>query len=719
MEELINIIKENELKFDINKINRALEYAENAYKNKYRINGATIYSHTCEVASIIVSLKLDEASVISAILHELPKYDNYNKQEIKKIFGEEVASIIHGANKMYLLNYKNRQKADSESLRKLFMAIASDVRTVIICLVDRLYDMRNIKDLEENERKLEAKETLEIYAPIAHRLGISQIKSELEDISFRCIYEEEYKKVANEINEKKAERENYIKAKIEEIENKLKELNIEHTIMGRPKHFYSIYKKLKKDGKSSVDEIYDLLAIRIIVNSIKDCYLVLGVIHELYKPMPGRFKDYIAVPKTNMYQSLHTTVFGDNSKPFEVQIRTWDMHRVADYGIAAHFLYKEGKSKMSSSDEKLTFIRQSLELQNENLDRNQMFKSMKYELFGDEVFVFTPKGDIKSLPTGSTPIDFAYSIHQHIGDSMVGAKINGKIVPISYILQNTDVVDIITSKNNSGPSSDWIKFVKTASARNKITAYIKKTKKDENIIIGKELIDKELKKYNIDKDEILAPKYIEAMLKKFNFNDMEECYENVGFRVVSPLKIVNKLVIDYEEANNSDSEILNKIKAQNIKNKKIRATDNKGIEVEGIDNCLIKLAKCCSPIPGDDIIGYITYGKGVSIHRADCKQIENLDLLNRKIKVKWKDKVIANYRAKIRIFANDRNGVVMDILNKLQELKIQVTSILAKQKESMETVIDLEINITNSTDYHNVIKQLRKIDSIFDVKRGK
>ena len=721
MKEIINLLEEKKIPYDLELIKKAFALAEKEAEGRVTVNNIKVIDHIKEVTKIVINLDVDTDLVYAAILHEsLKNNKEENLEYIRKEIGEDTAIIVEDVSKLTPITYKSE---DTESYRKMFMALAKDVRAIILKLADRLDNMRNIKLMPEDIKKVKAKETLEIYAPIAHRLGISQMKSELEDISFRALHEEEYKWLKKAIDQKKAERQEYIDTQMKQIKQKLDELNIEATIMGRPKHFYSIYKKMKK-GNKTLEQLYDLLAIRIIVNSIKDCYTVLGIVHEMYKPMPGRFKDYISVPKTNMYQSLHTTVFGEDSKPFEIQIRTWDMHKVADYGIAAHFLYKEGKSKLSKSDMDLTFIRQTIELQKEIGESKDFLKTMKCELFGDEVFVFTPKGDIKSLPMGSTPIDFAYMIHEQIGHKMTGARVNSKIVPLSCKLQNSDVVEIITSKNSEGPSIDWLKFVKTISAKNKITSFLKKQHKEENIIRGKEMLEKEIKKVGIERELLLEPKKVEKMLEKSNFNDIDEVYENIGFASISPVKIVNRLVEEYK--NNLDKEEVKKLEAEKIakiKQKVENAKKNKnktvGIEVEGIDNCLVKLAKCCNPIPGDDIIGYISYGKGVTVHTKDCKNAENLISSERLINVKWKNKVKSEFLVKLLIRANDRKGILADVLEALEKEKIKVTSINAKQTQDKECIMNIEINIDGVEKLQKAMKVIKKVDSVFDIRRKK
>lgn len=713
---LENIMNENQIKYDKEVLDKVANYGEKVYANKKRISGKTVMSHTLGVAKYIASLKLDDNSVYAAFLHEVIKFEEHDEKELKKIVDKEVIDMVNTISKLSYFNFKHGTEVHLEILRKMFMAIAKDIRTVIIKLADRLYNMQNISEVDEKTRQEMAKESLSIYAPIAHRLGMSQIKSELEDISFRILYPEEYQEIKKEIDQKKKQREEYIKNRIEEITNALKKENIECTIYGRPKHFYSIYKKMKMKN-CRADDLFDLLAIRVIVNSVKDCYTVLGIVHDMYKPMPGRFKDYIAVPKTNMYQSLHTTVFGEDAKPFEIQIRTWDMHKVADYGIAAHFSYKEKTSKISEADKKLVWLRQTLEMQKELSDTNENLNKMKVELFGEEVFVFTPKGEIKALPKGSTPIDFAYSIHQKIAEQMVGAKVNSRMVPIYTKLENTDIVEIVTSKSAKGPNTDWLKYVKTSSAKNKISAYLKKQGKEENIIKGKELFEKQLRKQKYSKELLLNEKILNFALKKFNFNTLEDAYENIGFGSISAVKIVNKIVDLFIEKNSKEEDI-KKIpqKASKTKNKN---SNNDLVNVENIDNCLVKFAKCCSPIPGDEIVGYITYSNGVSIHRKDCANLNSLDIDTRRINVSWKDKIKADFTTKVKILANNRDSIVSDVLAKLKEIKVDIIQMNTKLNDSKEIEIDVVVKISDTLKLQELIKKVRKIDSVFDIRRVK
>lgn len=662
------------------------------------------------VATEVAALKLDDISIYASILHELPKF-NIKYSDITLKYGQELSDIIKGVDRLSYLNYVNNDKLDIQILRKMFMAIAKDIRVILIKLADRLYNMRKHDEMNEEFKIMKAKETLEIYCPIAHRLGISHIKSELEDISFRILMNKEYMYIKSKIDAKKTEREEYIKERINEINEKLKDESVVCTVYGRPKHFYSIYKKLKEKD-CDVDDIFDLLAIRIIVDSVKDCYTALGMVHEMYKPMPNRFKDYIAVPKTNNYQSLHTTVFGDNGLPFEIQIRTWDMHRHAEYGIAAHFMYKEKSKEISETEQKIMWIRHTLELQKELTEDVSNLNAFKGELFGEEVFAFTPKGEIKALPKGSTTIDFAYSIHQNIAEKMTGAKINGKLVPISTKLNNTDVVQIITSPSSNGPNLDWMKQVKTSSAKNKISSYLKKQGSNDNLLRGKELFEKEIKKQKICKEELLKEEYINELPSALKLNKIDNVYENIGFGTLSYVKAVNKLVEIYNK-NNKVLDIKQDIKP------KLRKNSLDTIVVEGLNNCLVKFAKCCNPIPGDEIIGYITYSNGVSVHRKDCKNLSGLDILNRKIDVKWKDKVKSYFVTNIRIMANYRESLTIDVIKKLQELKTDILTIKAGKKDDKEMIVDVSINTESSEKLTDIIRKLKKIDSVYDVKRAK
>lgn len=709
--EIEKVLIEENIKYDNDMLKKVVSYCALTYKD-YKKQNSYLTSHVIGVAKEVAGLRIDDVSVYAALLHEVVNLDGYDEKKLRIEFTDEIVDIILTVKRLSCLNIKNKEKADSDTLRSMFLSIAKDIRTVIIKLADRLYGMKNIVYIENEEvKKNMAKESLQIYAPIAHRLGMSKVKSELEDISFRILMPVEYQFIKKQIDAKKQEREQYIKDRIDEVSKRLKEQNIEAEIYGRPKHFYSIYKKMRQKN-CNVDDLFDLLAIRVLVNSVKDCYSVLGIVHDMYKPMPGRFKDYIAVPKTNMYQSLHTTVFGADAKPFEIQIRTWDMHNVAERGIAAHFSYKEKTKKISDADKKIIWLRQTLEIQKELSDNTSNLDKLKGEIFGEEVFVFTPKGDIKSLPKGSTTVDFAYSIHQKVAEKMIGAKVNGKMVPINTKLENTDIVDIVTSSNSKGPNSDWLKFVKTSSARNKITSFLKKQGKDVNISKGKEIFEKELRKRKLPKDILTKDEFVSIMLKKSNFNSLEEVYENIGFGSISPLRVVNRL----EEAYNDSLKTTEDVKVRE-KKKKSKEEEKNVVEVENIPNCKVKYAKCCLPIPGDDIIGYITFSNGVTIHRRDCKNLQNLDVGSRSINVKWKQMVKANFEAVIKVKANNRDLVIADVLKKMKDMKIDVNGINSRVTPDREIIIELVVAVPNTEILLKVLKEIKKIDSVFETKR--
>lgn len=712
----IKVILENEnIKYEEEELKRVVEYAYKNHEGKSILTDATM-DFVLEVASEVATLRLDDKSIYAALLYPVVDYENFNEKELIDIAQKETTDLIITLKKLeedYKTTDKINVATNPEVLRNMFMAIAKDIRVVIIKITERLSYMRRMNSLEKGVKEQIAKECLEIYAPIAHRLGMSKVKSELEDISFRILLPDEYHKIKEQIDEKKEEREAYIDTRISEVSQKLKEQNIEATIYGRPKHFYSIYKKMKAKS-CEAEDLFDLIAIRVIVNSIKDCYSVLGIVHDMYKPMPGRFKDYIAVPKTNMYQSLHTTVFGEEGRPFEIQIRTWDMHNVAERGIAAHFSYKEKSKKISEADKKIIWLRKTLEIQKELSDNTENIDKIKTEIFGEEVFVFTPKGEIKSMPKGSTPIDFAYSIHQKVAESMIGAKINGRMVPLNTKLENKDVVEIVTSKTPKGPNRDWLKYVKTSSAKNKITSFLKKQGREANIQIGRESFEKMLKKQKYTRDELMDEKFLIPAIKRFNCNTIDDCYENIGFGSISPVKVVNKIVELYEESLNPAEDL--KLKAVT---KKRKSNSNDLVEVEGIDNCLVKFAKCCSPIPGDEIIGYITFANGISIHRKDCTNLKSLDIEARTINVKWKEQTHAEFNARLVVKANDRDGVLSDILKTMKELKVEITEISTKVTQDRENITNLCANIKDIITLQSVIKALRKIDSVFDVRRIK
>ena len=626
--------------------------------------------------------------------------------------------MVAGVTKLGTMQFTSAEEQQVEDYRKMFLAMGKDIRVIIIKLADRLHNMRTLKFLKRDRQIANAKETMELYAPLANRLGLYSMKWELEDLSFKYLYPEEYHELVEGINKKREERLKFIEKIMDDIRVQLKKQHIDAEVTGRAKHLYSIYKKMQRDNKT-LDQIYDLFALRILVNSVKDCYAALGVVHEMYNPMPGRFKDYIAVPKPNMYQSIHTTLLGDKGTPFEVQIRTWDMHRIAEYGIAAHWAYKEAsyfgkKQAVKVEEDKLSWLRETLEWQKDMQDPQEFLETLRTELFEDEVYVFTPKGSIKVLPRGATSIDFAYNIHEEIGNHMTGCKINSKMMPIITPLKTGDIVEIITSDNSKGPSRDWLKFVKSTKAKNKINGWFKKAQKSENIEKGKDLIEKEIKRIGMTHAELFKQEYLDSMLDRYKYKNLEDMYAAVGFGANSAGKVIAKMLQEYRKEH-QELNIEEKIEELNKqKSKKVKPSSS-GIIVKGIDNCLVKLSKCCNPLPGDEIVGYITKGRGVSVHRKDCVNVK--DLLteeNRMIDVKWENEAKENYNVNIQVLANDRNGLLVDVLNTLKETKAKLMGVNTKERIA---ILDLNIEIENIEELNKVIKLIRKVDSVYEVRR--
>ncbi len=677
--------------------------------------------HPINVAYILAGIGLDESTICAALLHDVVEDTDATDEDLRRDFGDEVADMVQGVTKLGTMQFTTVEEQQAEDYRKMFLAMGRDIRVIIIKLADRLHNMRTLKFLKRDRQIANAKETMEIYAPLANRLGLYSMKWELEDLSFKYLYPEEYHELVEGINKKREERLKFIEKIMDDIRIQLKKERIEAEVTGRAKHLYSIYRKMKRDNKT-LDQIYDLFALRILVSSVKDCYSALGVVHELYSPMPGRFKDYIAVPKPNMYQSIHTTLLGEKGTPFEVQIRTYDMHRIAEYGIAAHWAYKEAsyfgkKQSVKVEEDKLAWLRESLEWQKDMQDPQEFLDTLKTELFEDEVYVFTPKGAIKVLPRGATSIDFAYSIHAEIGHRMTGCKINSKMMPIITPLKSGDIIEIITSDNSKGPSRDWLKFVKSTSAKNKINSWFKKEQKTENIEKGKELIEKEMKRIGISHSELFKTQYIEPMLDRYKYKNLDEMYAAVGFGANSSGKVISRMLQEYRKEHEEEN-IEEKLEELNkAKNRKQKAS-NSGIVVKGIDNCLVKLSKCCNPLPGDEIIGYITKGRGVSVHRKDCVNVK--DLLseeNRMIEVKWYEEAKEDYNVTIQVFANDRTGLLVDILNIVKDTKAKLMGVNTKTTKERIAIMDLNIEIENIDELNKLIKLVKKVDSVYDVKR--
>ncbi|HOM02582.1 MAG TPA: bifunctional (p)ppGpp synthetase/guanosine-3',5'-bis(diphosphate) 3'-pyrophosphohydrolase [Acetivibrio sp.] len=716
---LIKKIKKYNPNCDFELIEKAHNLSLEAHNGQQRESGDPFIVHPMEVANILADLELDCTAIVAGILHDIVEDTSYTFEQIRENFGDEVANLVDGVTKLGKIPYTTKEELQAENLRKMFLAMAKDIRVILIKLADRLHNMRTLKYVPQEKQIEKAKETLEIYAPLAHRLGISKIKWELEDLCLRYLDPKGYYDLVNKIAKKRMEREAYISDIIKTIQEKTVEIGIEARIEGRPKHFYSIYRKMVQQNKT-IEQIYDLFAVRVIVSSVKDCYAVLGLVHEIYKPMPGRFKDYIAMPKPNMYQSLHTTLIGHEGVPFEVQIRTWDMHRVAEVGIAAHWKYKEGKAA-DDYDNKLAWLRQLLEWQKEMRDASEFMETLKIDLFTDEVFVFTPKGDVISLPTGSTPIDFAYAIHSAIGNKMSGAKVNNKIVPIDYVLKNGDIVEILTSSNVHGPSRDWLKIVKSSQAKNKINQWFKKEKREENIVRGKEMIEKELKKQGFTASQLFKPEWVDIILKKYTFASLEDLWAAIGYGALTANKVISRLREEYRKTVKAE-ELAEQIVKEDEKRSRIHAkkVPENGIIVKGIENCLVRISRCCNPVPGDDIIGYITRGRGVSVHRKDCINVtNNIDGDNRLIEVSWYTANNVAYKADITVMANDRTALLMEITNVIGESRIPLKAINARTTRDQIAIMNLTLEITNTEQLENIIKKIRRVDGVFEVTRNR
>ena len=716
-------LKERVLKtnpnFDIEKLNKAYTLAEKAHAGQNRASGEPYITHPLEVAYILADIELDCDTIVGALLHDVVEDTDYTLEDIKREFGENVAIIVDGVTKLGKIQYTTAEEQQVENIRKMLLAMAKDVRVILIKLADRLHNMRTIKAKSEAKQREKARETLEVYAALAHRLGMSRIKWELEDLSLRYIDPVAYKEITESINLKKQEREQFINDIMDTLRTKTADMDIKVQVTGRAKHFYSIYRKMFTQNKS-IDELYDLFAVRVIVDSISECYAVLGMVHELYHPIPGRFKDYIAMPKPNMYQSLHTTVIGPNGTPFEIQIRTWEMHRVAEYGIAAHWKYKEGVDKKSEADTKLEWIRQLLEIQNSVVDTDDFMRTLKIDLFADEVFVFTPRGDIVNLPAGSTPIDFAFSIHSAVGCKMQGVKINGKIGTLDYILQNGDIVEVMTSSAVKGPSRDWLKLCKTSQARSKINQWLKKERREENIQHGKDLIDRELKRINLTHSQLFRNEWVEMLCKKYTFASLDDIYAAVGYGGLTVNKVISRLREEYRKtlkAENPDIDLASLESPQ-----KRKKTSSNGVVVEGIEDCLVRFSRCCNPVPGDDIVGYITRGRGVSVHREDCPNVissrKNGDS-ERLINVYWENDIEqkGSYLTRIKVLANDRKGLLAEMASTISELKILITGINSNLSKDNVVVINFTIEINSKEQLDLVAKKLGNIKGVFEVRR--
>jgi GTP pyrophosphokinase len=733
VDKLLENINKNCHNVDIELVKKAYNFAKEAHKDQKRESGEPYIIHPIAVAEILAELGMDTNTIVAGLLHDVIEDTDCSFEDASRMFNPEVANLVDGVTKLTKLGemeYKTKEEQQADNVRKMLLAMAKDIRVIIIKLADRLHNMRTLKFMPANKQKNKAKETLDIYAPLAHRLGMSKIKWELEDLCFRYLHEKEYYELVKDIAEKRVERESYIQDIVDDLYKKLEGAGIDSDIDGRPKHFYSIYKKMVNKNKS-IEEIFDLTAIRVLVNSVKDCYGVLGIVHTIYRPIPGRFKDYIAMPKPNMYQSLHTTVIGPQGKTFEIQIRTFEMHKTAEYGIAAHWKYKEGDTaggtevdKQKEFEKKLAWLRDMLEWQKETSDAEEFMEGFKIDLFSDEVFVFTPKGVVINLCSKATPIDFAYRIHTDVGNKCVGAKVNGKIVPLDYTLKTGEIVEILTSPNAKGPNMDWLNIAKSNQSKSKIKLWFKKAKKEENIVKGKELFEKELKKQGVNYADIAKGDAYEKFAKRYNIHSMDDLYALIGIGSLAASSYIVRLKedngLDKYAKERENKEILSKVIEEQIaKTAKQPEPNSYGITVKGESNLMVRFAKCCSPVPGDDILGYITKGRGVSVHRRDCSNLQNLIETDgeKVVEVNWGKSLNTSYFAEIQVQAEDRENLLADTMSVISDLKLQLSAVNANLGKEGFAFINIKIKITSVDNLNDLMKRIKRLKGVLDVYR--
>ena len=725
IDDLIDNIKENKLNVNLDIINKAYNFAKVKHGNQIRKSGEPYIIHPVAVAKILVEMGMDTSTIAAGLLHDVLEDTSCTFETMEKEFNLEIAKLVDGVTKLTKFEYKSKEEQQADNVRKMLLAMAEDIRVIIIKLADRLHNLRTLEYMTKEKQMQKAKETLDIYAPLAHRLGMSKIKWELEDLSFRYLHEKEYYDLVNAIAEKRTEREEYTAKVVNELLERLQEAGIDAEIDGRPKHFYSIYRKMIKKNKT-LDQIFDLIAVRVLVNSVKDCYGVLGIVHTIFKPIPGRFKDYIAMPKPNMYQSLHTTVIGKGGRPFEIQIRTFDMHKTAEYGIAAHWKYKEGDnstvSKEKDFDKKLVWLRDMLEWQKDTSDAHEFIEDFKIDLFSDEVFVFTPKGVVINLASGSTPIDFAYRIHTDVGNKCVMAKVNGKVVPLDYKLKTGEIVEIITSNSSKGPSMNWLNYAKSNQARSKIRAWFKKANREENINKGKEILEKELKKYSVSFNEIAKGEAYERLQKKYNFHNLDELYAGLGSGIIPILTFMSKLREGNLHEKPTDEEITKEIEEKNEKHTKEKEVvkTKSGIIIKGENNLLYRLARCCTPVPGDDVLGYITKGRGGSIHRKDCRNLISLIKHDpeKVVEVSWGEKEAkSSYIAEIKIKTDDSVGLISDVSKTISDCGLNIVALNANSQSANKAIMTVKVEIKAIDQLKELMKKIRKIKGVTEVFR--
>lgn len=716
LEEFLLYAYENNKNINIDKLREAYLLAAEAHEGQKRISGEPYIIHPAAVACILIELGMDDETVIAGLLHDVAEDTKTGLDVIERKFGPEVAALVDGVTKLSRIEYISKEERQIESYRKMFMAMASDVRVIFIKLADRLHNMRTLNHQSFWKQREIARETLEIFAPLASRLGIFKIKWELEDLSFRFLHPDRYYELVEKISMKRKEREEYIKKLVTVLKEELKKADINFDISGRPKHFYSIYNKMENKGKS-LGEIYDLIAVRILVDSVKDCYGALGVIHSLWKPIPGRFKDFIAMPKPNMYQSLHTTVIGPEGEPFEIQIRTWEMHKTAEYGIAAHWMYKEGKAS-AGVGENLAWLGKIREWQNELQDSKEFVETLKIDLFSDEVFVFSPRGDVFELPQGSTPVDFAYRVHTEVGHRCIGSKVNHRIVPLDYRLNTGDIVEVLTSRQSGGPSRDWIKIARTSQAKNKIRQWFRKEKRDENIARGREHLEKEIKRNEFSVSVMMKTDYLQKIAVKQRFKAVDDLLAAIGDGALTALQVL-KGTDEFmaREAEKKEEKIEKKVLEDTNRDRK-RKKSSSGIRVRGMDNVEIRFSGCCNPLPGDDIIGYITRGKGVSIHRTDCPNIKYFKEkeTHRLIEAAWDEMQESTFQVELHVMAMNRPKLAMDIMAIVQEQKIVLNAINARNKKGHADV-ELKLEIRSLEQLHTIKNRIQAIKDVISVER--
>ena len=727
--ELINSVLKYHPSTDISMIEKAYKVASEAHEGQKRKSGEPYIIHPLCVAIILADLELDKETIVAGLLHDAVEDTWMTYEEVEKEFGSEVALLVDGVTKLGQLSYSaDKVEVQAENLRKMFLAMAKDIRVILIKLADRLHNMRTLQYMRPEKQQEKARETMDIYAPIAMRLGISKIKVELDDLSLKYLKPDVYYDLVHKVALRKSEREQFVGAIVKEVKKHMDDANIKAQVDGRVKHFFSIYKKMVNQDKT-IDQIYDLFAVRILVDTVKDCYAALGVIHEMYKPIPGRFKDYIAMPKPNMYQSLHTTLIGPNGQPFEIQIRTYEMHRTAEYGIAAHWKYKEssdGKAPVGKSEEeKLNWLRQILEWQRDMSDNKEFMSLLKndLDLFADSVYCFTPQGDVKTLPSGSTPVDFAYSVHSAVGNKMVGARVNGKLVPIEYEIKNGDRIEIITSQNSQGPSRDWLKLVKSTQAKNKINQWFKKELKEDNILKGKEMLAQYARAKGFKIANYTKTQYLEAVLRKYGFRDWDSVLAAIGHGGLKEGQVFNKLVEAYDKENKKNLTDEQVLEAASETQEKLHIAKSKsGIVVKGIHDVAVRFSKCCNPIPGDEIVGFVTRGRGITIHRTDCVNVLNMSDTDRTrlIEAEWQQpdtKEKEKYTAEIQVYANNRTGLLVDLSKIFTERKIDLRSINSRTSKQEKATISMSFEIGSKEELRSLIEKIRQVESVIDVER--